>query len=197
MKILLIILIVFNFIEPCAQPSKDTTYRVEITATASSIVSFFRNERYPGGPSSSTFGYGVFGRVMWHPGRLLSVGVMTGYAIIAEDEFTVNNESPGSSDQYAKAKLSAVPLQVVISMAGKGFEAAIGMGPYMMQGRIEYGTVARGDRLELGLTFMGSYHFTLSNNFSIGPELRVLYLSYRGIISVMPSLTLQLETLRY
>ena len=190
MKLITIIFFILISEMIVAQIKPDTVYQVEITATACPLVSFFDQGRYPGATNTASVGFGFFIRGMWHPGRLLSVGFMTGYTQIARDEFSVNN-------LRASARLSAIPIQLVVSMQGKEFEFGLGMGPYMMISSIDYGTTAQGRRYELGLTFFGSYLFTLSNNIHIGPELRVLYLSYRGIISIMPSLSIRLETLRY
>jgi len=116
---------------------------------------------------------------------------MSGYSQISSDEFY------DSQGILASASLSAIPLQVAVSMQGKNFEFGLGMGPYLMLTKIEYGATAQGRRYELGITFFGSYLFTVNNNIFIGPELRVLYLSYRGILSVIPSLSIRFETLRY
>jgi len=59
------------------------------------------------------------------------------------------------------------------------------------------GKTAKGRRFELGLTFFGSYIFPINEKVLIGPELRVLYLSYRGVFSVLPSFTLRINTWSY
>jgi hypothetical protein len=48
-----------------------------------------------------------------------------------------------------------------------------------------------------GMTFFGSYIFSVSDNIKICPELRVISFRYRGIVSLMPSISFRLETLRY
>ncbi len=197
MKVFIIILFVAGFVTSYSQTDIDTTYRVEISTTVSSSVNYFRDERYPGGSSGSSLGYGVFIRGMWHPGRMLAVGLMTGYSFVVGDEFTVDSIYSTQSGDKASANLAAVPLQLAISMQYKGLEIGVGMGPYLMLTTIDYGSTAKAQRIELGITFIGLYRFSLGENFSLGPELRVLYLSYRGIISVMPSITLQLDLWRY
>ena len=134
---------------------------------------------------------------MWHPGRMLAVGLMTGYSFVVGDEFTVDSIYSTQSGDKASANLAAVPLQLAISMQYKGLEIGVGMGPYLMLTTIDYGSTAKAQRIELGITFIGLYRFPLGENFSLGPELRVLYLSYRGIISIMPSVTLQIDFGRY
>ncbi len=197
MKIFIIILFVAGFVTSFSQTDIDTTYRVEISTTASSSVNFFRDERYPGGPSGSSLGYGVFIRGMWHPGRMLAVGLMSGYSFVVSDEFEVDTVYSNQGKEKASANLTAIPLQLVISMQYEGLELGVGMGPYLMLTTIDYGSTAESQRIELGLTFIGLYRFSFADNFSLGPELRVLYLSYRGIISVMPSIALQLDFWRY
>jgi hypothetical protein len=197
MKIFTLILFVAGLVTSYSQTDMDTTYRVEISATASSSINFFRDERYPGGPAGNQLGYGMFIRGMWHPGRMLAVGLMTGYLFVSDDEFIVENVNLNSYLEKASASLTAVPLQLVVSMQYDGLELGVGMGPYMMLTTIDYSLTAESDRIELGLTFIGLYRFPIGDNFSLGPELRVLYLSYRGIISIMPSLSLQLDLWRY
>ncbi|MBE0572312.1 MAG: hypothetical protein IH618_12285 [Ignavibacteriaceae bacterium] len=197
MKIFILILFVASFVTSYSQTDIDTTYRVEISTTASSSINFFRDERYPGGSSGSSLGYGVFIRGMWHPGRMLAVGLMSGYSFVVSDEFEVDTVYSNQDEEKASANLKAIPLQLVISMQYKGLELGVGMGPYLMRTTINYGSTAESQRIELGLTFIGLYRFSIGENFSLGPELRVLYLSYRGIISVMPSITLQLDLWRY
>jgi hypothetical protein len=139
----------------------------------------------------------MFIRGMWHPGRMLTVGIMTGYSFVASDEFIVDTIYSNPREEKASANLAAIPLQLVVSMQYEGLELGVGMGPYIMKSTIEHDIKAEAQRIELGLTFIGLYRFPLGENFSLGPELRVLYLSYRGIISVMPSITLQLDLWRY
>jgi hypothetical protein len=134
---------------------------------------------------------------MWHPGRLLSFGVMSGYLFIVKDEFTVNNSSAVNEVSHASARLSAVPLQAVISMQKNGLEIGIGMGPYLLLSKIEYGKTANGTRFELGLTLFGTYTFKIGDNITLGPELRMVYLDYRRILSVMPSLNTRITLWKY
>lgn len=190
MRLILITVIIF-YANISAQSDLDTVYQFEITVTASSLLSSFEQERYPDAKKDIAFGYGFFIKSMWHPARLLSVGVSTGYCQISKDEFIVND------NELASAVLSAVPLQLVVSMQSKRFEFGLGMGPYLMISTINYGTEAQGRRFELGMTFLGSYLFSLNDNIYIGPELRILYLSYRGILSFNPSLSIRFEIFRY
>jgi hypothetical protein len=193
MKFFIIILFIAGFITSHSQTDIDTTYRVEISTTVSSSINYFRDERYLGGPAGNSLGYGMFIRAMWHPGRMLAVGLMTGYSFVVGDEFTVDSIYSTQSGDKASANLAAVPLQLAISMQYKGLEFGVGMGPYLMLTTIDYGSTAKAQRIELGITFIGLYRFSLGENFLLVPQLRVLSLSYRGIISIMPSIVLQLE----
>jgi hypothetical protein len=179
-----------------AQTSADTTYRVEVTATAGPMFNFFRLPKVPGTSSKTSIGYGISVRGMWHPARLLAVGFLTGYFLIAEDEILI---AQPSSDPNYDATLAAVPIQMALSMQKAGFEFGMGIGPYMMMSAIGGGLSAsvHGSRLELGMTFFASYGFALGENISLGPELRVVSLRYRGIVSVMPSLSFRIDPVRY
>ena len=179
-----------------AQTSIDTMYQVEVTTTASPMVNFFRVPKVPETSSKTSIGYGISVRGMWHPARLLAVGFLTGYFVIAQDEISIGQ---ASSDLNYDATLAAVPIQLALSMQKSGFEFGLGIGPYLMMSTIGGGHSAsvHGSRLELGMTFFGSYGFPLGENITIGPELRVLSLRYRGIVSVMPSVSFRIDALRY
>lgn len=174
----------------------DSTYQVEITATLSPAVNFFRGARVPGTSGSTSLGCGASVRVLWHPGRLLAFGLHTGCFLLANDEIGVVR---GTSTLTYDATLYGIPLQLALSMQKHGFEAGMGIGPYLMISTIEGGNSApvRGQRLELGMTFFAAYTFALGDDLSIGPELRVVSMRYRGIISVMPSISLRTIPLRY
>lgn len=177
-----------------AQTVIDTTYRLEVTATASPMINFFRLPRVPGTASKTSVGYGTSVRILWHPGRLLSVGLSTGYLVIAQDEIDVPN-----TDLRYHARLTAVPLQIALSMQRHGLEIGVEIGPYLMMSLISGGTSpeARGSRLELATTVFASYLFTLQDVIQFGPEVRIVDLRYRGIVCVMPSLSFRIIPLRY
>jgi len=198
MKVLLII-IFFSFCREqiSAQSSIDTTYKVELSITVCPLINHFRYERYPGAKKAIAIGEGIFIRSMWHPGRLLSVGLLSGYALVSKDRFFVNNNLNYEIGEEASARLSAIPLQIVVSMQSEILEFGLGMGPYLMLTTINFGRPSYGRRFELGMTFFSSYYFSLGKNIYLGPELRMLYLSYRGILSVMPSVTFRFDAFRY
>ena len=85
MKIIVIIFLLGALAQVQSQTYTDSVYNVEITGTPCPIMSYFSSERYPGCKDHTTFGYGFFIRGMWHPGRLLSVGIMSGYILISND----------------------------------------------------------------------------------------------------------------
>lgn len=179
-----------------AQSPSDTLYQVEMTGTASPMINFFRAAKVPGTSSETSMGYGGSVRLMWHPGRLLSVGILSGYFVVARDEILVNGSS---THLMYTARLAAIPLQLALSMQKFGFEFGMGIGPYVMLSSIEGGNSApvQGSRFELGMTFFGAYGFPLTDALTVGPELRIVSLRYRGIISVMPSVSLRFTPLRY
>lgn len=178
-------------LRPQARP--DTLYRVEVSASIAGMVSFFRNERFQNAEGYSKPGYGGFVHVMWHPARLLSIGVLSGYLFLSRDEIALPNK-PGES---AYARLRAVPLQVAIAMQEHNFEWGLGMGSYLLLSQIEYGTSASSWRSELGITFFARQQYQLTEQMFLGPELKVLYLGYRGILSVIPSVTLHWQSKGY
>jgi hypothetical protein len=196
MKLAVILVLFLASVGSHAQTWVDTSYQVEVTATACPIVSFFRFPRVPGGESKTSVGYGGSLRVLWHPGRLLSIGVLTGYFDIAQDEISI---PPPATDLSYHASLTAVPLQIALTMRKYGLEIGVEIGSYLMMSTIAGGNSAtsHGSRLELSLTIFGSYLFPLNDFVEIGPELRVVSLRYRGIFSVMPSFSCRFIPVRY
>lgn len=177
--------------------SDDFVYDIYLIISGSPTFSIFKDERIPGLTDKTAFGYGFTGRVMWHPDRNLSFGIMSGYLLLANDEIEIKPQVNGDKFSNAYASLHAVPLQFVVTTQKHGFEAGIGMGPYILISNIEYETIANSYRNELGLTLFSSYTFPLTEQIDIGPEIRVLYLSYRGIFSIMPTFTLRYNVWSY
>lgn len=196
-KYLFIFLLLFINSEFYSQNMSDTLYHFELSASFSPAVSFFRDERYPNAPRDASFGYGFYLKALWHPGKLLAVGLLTGYLFLAEDKINNIIKNNYIIDDHAVAKLNAVPLQVVVSMQKNQLEVGLGMGPYLMLSTIEQGVTTKGRRYELGLTLYGSYVFSVGDKIFVGPELRLLYLSYRGILSMMPSITAKIDLWSY
>jgi hypothetical protein len=191
----IIIIWVIIFCKPLLSQYQDSIYTVKIAATLSPIISFYGYPRYSGAPDNATLGYGASIKAMWFPGRMLSVGIMTGYSFLVEDKIATGNgiEQPVN----ATARLTAIPLQAAVSMQDNNFEVGIGMGPYLMLSTIDYGRTAKGKRFELGLTLFTSYVFEVNEQIYIGPELRALYLSYRRILSFMPSISVHFNVYKY
>lgn len=197
MKSLLIFILVF--LAPAAswaQLAADTTYQVEATATASPMFNFFRSARIPGSTGKTSVGYSVTVRFLWHPSRLLSVGLLSGYSFLAEDEI---NAGAASAELKYRARLEAVPLLLALTMQKFNFEFGLGVGPYLLITSLRGGNSApaRGNRLELGMTYFASYTFSVGDRVAIGPELRAISFRYRGIICLMPSCSFRFVPLRY
>ncbi|PKL86031.1 MAG: hypothetical protein CVV22_05735 [Ignavibacteriae bacterium HGW-Ignavibacteriae-1] len=172
-------------------------YDINLIISGSPTFSIFKDERIPGLKEKTAFGYGFTGRAMWHPDRNLSFGIMSGYLLLANDEIEIKAQTNDDKKSTANAVLNAVPLQFVVSTQIDGFEAGIGMGPYVLISNIEYETIAISNRYELGLTLFSSYTFPITEQMDIGPEIRILYLSYRGIFSIMPTFTLRYNVWSY
>ena len=189
MKITILILLIFNTIVLTAQNTIDTTYKVNILISACPTFNFYSEQRAPGVDDYQSIGYGILIRGMWHPGRSLAVGLMSGYIQLSNDKFP--------ETENASARLSAVPMQMALSMRFSALELGMGLGPYLLLSEIDYITVAKSNRLELGVTFFGSYYIPIQKNLYIGFEARVLYLSFRGVGSIMPSLNFRYTFVEY
>lgn len=187
-KTILLILIIINLISS-AQEMVDTTYNVEIFLSSCPNFSFFNKPKYPADKETMTFGYSFFVRAMWHPSRMLSLGIMSGYSLLA------NEDIPTAK---GNAVLSAIPMQIAITMQRLETEVGLGIGPYLMRSELDDGVnKTTGNRIEFGITFWGSYYFSISDDVLIAPEVKILYLGYRGITTILPSVTLKYYMYRY
>lgn len=172
------------------EPMRRGKYRIELHASAGPMYSIFRERLVPPGGRKNTFGYqGVF-RVMWHPDHLLAIGILTGHQLIASDRFTLDDEF-GRTD--VKAWLSATPAMLDVSMQRSGFEFGVALGPFIMRSVVEDITRAEGARIELGTIGHLSYHRPIAPQLSLGGEMSVTYLSYRGILSFVPKVDLRYD----
>ncbi|MDP2036571.1 MAG: hypothetical protein Q8L04_04255 [Ignavibacteria bacterium] len=175
-----------------AQTLIDTTYSIELNLSFSPSINVFRNPKYPGDNDKKTWGYGFFASVMWHPGRMLSLGILSGYTLFSHEH------GIGDSGVENSATLYAIPVQIAISMQRLETEMGLGIGPYFMKSELDDGiNTTTGFRMEYGITFWITYSFGLTELIKIAPELRYLYLGYRGINSYMTSINLKYYLFRY
>ena len=192
---LLVITLVVVLIGPNVSARTDTSYTIELHATVAPSFSLFEHERYPGASDQMMFGYAFTLRAMWHPGRMLAVGLMTGYTRIASE--TLPSDSLTVFPFPTRATLTSVPLQAVVSMQGPNLEVGVGMGPHLVYSTLRDHNPAQGTRLELNLTLLTSYRWMLTPDVSVASELRASYFSYRGVFSIQPSLTIRYDLFRY
>lgn len=184
LKIYLII-VILSLLSASGKDLSD--YEIDFNITGSPSFSIFKDDKIPGIEDKTSIGYGFTGRLMWHPGRNLSFGIMSGYLQLAYDKIEINPTLNDGRNTTVYATLKAVPLQFVVTTQKHGFEGGLGMGPYILISKIDYETIATSYRYELGLTLFSSYSFAIAKQLNLGPEIRILYLSYRGIFSIMPS----------
>lgn len=172
-------------------------YTVEASLSAGPMVSLFRELRSPVSSDGAVFGSSVFGRVMWHPSRLISFGVASGYVLFSREDFS--NIIPSLKDTVVpgSATITAIPLQVAGSMQKYGFELGIAVGPYLMMIELMDEDVTRASRFELGMTSFASYKWNLNDNLYIGPQLRCIYMAYHGILSFVAEFSVQYNVLTY
>jgi hypothetical protein len=166
MRLLVTIMLVFNTVVLLSQNTIDTSYKVVLHLSACPTISHFETQRLSGIDEKYSLGYGFFVEGMWHPGRLLSVGLMSGYMKLSSDKL------PDDKDSHAS--LSAIPLQVVLSMTFKKLELGMGMGPYLLLSKIDIDKLHNAGKLVFTWTLdvrdyiddylkSGNYDVVLSN----------------------------------
>jgi hypothetical protein len=173
-----------------AEPGKERKYKFELHGSAGPMYSIFRERLIPPGGRKNTFGYQAVLRAMWHPDHLLAVGILTGHQLIASEQFVLDDEFGRTQ---VRAWLSATPIMLDVSMQRSGMELGFAIGPFIMRSVIEDISRAEGTRVELGTIGHVSYHRPLTPQLSLGGELSITYLSYRGILSFVPRLDLRYD----
>jgi len=111
-------------------------------------------------------------RLMWEPEHLLSIGIESGYLqlydittkITYEDTITFN----GSSE------LTAVPIITVFSMElFENFKLSIGSGIFLLTSKVDaLGNPVNSLQISTGSLASGSYYYPLSNEISLGGEIK-------------------------
>jgi hypothetical protein len=173
----------------------DSIYRIETHVEFGPLLSHYTNGRaLPSGASSNVLGYNGMIRVMWHPNHLLAVGILTGYQLLVTEKYTVPDSGSNGIEQ---ASLHAVPIMLDESMQSEHFEAGVALGGYIITTKLTDVTTSQASRFELGMIGHASYHWHLTDNLSIGPEVLLSYMSYRGIVSIAPQLDLRFDPIHY
>ncbi len=172
-------------------------YTVEASISGGPMVSYFREPRSPVSAHAAVIGGSVLARIMWHPSRLISFGLASGYTMFSQEDFTfirpllIDTVVPGS------AKITAIPLQIAASMQKGGFEGGVAVGPYIMMIDIVDEDITHATRLELGITSFASYKWQLNDRLFIGPQLRCISMGYHGILSFVAECRIQYDIIQY
>ncbi|CAN5514104.1 hypothetical protein BH10BAC6_BH10BAC6_11940 [soil metagenome] len=205
MKRTLLVLALFIISNVAATSADDTTAVVqqvqqtalEISLSGGPQRTYFRDVTTPLTEQRQFWGWSATGKIMWHPDHILSVGVLTGYALFSTENFT-KDDIPLLNEPF-KLTLEAVPLQLALSMQSGGFEINVGLGGYFLSSTVTGGNAVRQANtiFEIGVSTQASYMLSLGDTFSIGPEINVQLMSNRGILAVTPSLRAKWEFVRY
>ena len=169
-------------------------YRIEAHIEAGPMISEFRKRGLPQDAALTTVGYNGFVRLMWHPDYMVAVGVLSGYELIVADRYYVPDSL---TDGWIHSSLTAIPMMFDVSIQQFGFEFGLGLGGYFATSTIQDLTIAHGTRLEFGGIAHLSYRWEISKGLTVGPDLFVNYMSYRGILSVSPLIELNYDLISY
>ena len=172
----------------------DRTHKVEASLALGPMLSKFRETPPYEGASHFAWGYNAIARVVWHPGNVLGVGLLSGHITFISQELYLPDSA---SDGLVHARLSAVPTMIDVTAELLGFDCGLGLGGYVVSTLLTDVTTARASRFELGILGHFAYRWQVGDHVSIGPELLVNYLSYRGIFSASPHLSLEYDILAY
>lgn len=188
------ILLVTGDLRAVTEDSARAPFRVEVSLEGGPMFSIFAKPTVSEGAPSTTVGSQVIGRVLWHPNRLLALGFASGYMVIRHESFTVRDAGRRSD---VEAWLTAVPLLVDVEMEWEHFEAGIGLGGFVLTSYVNDHSESYGTRLELATMYHIARRWYITPSVSIGPELVLNYMDYRGIVSVLPQVTLHSTLFTY
>ena len=180
--------------------NQDSIYQVEMHLEFGPLFSHYINGRpLPEGSSPNVIGYNAMLRLMWHPNHALAVGLFTGSQLLVAEKYTVaGTPSTGSlSDRMVHASLHAMPIMFDVSRQSEHFEAGLALGGYIIKTHLEDITTTEASRFELGMIGHASYHWNVVGNLSLGPELVISYMSYRGIVSIAPQIDVRFVPFHY
>lgn len=173
----------------------DSTYRVEAHVEFGPLFSHYINGRsLPEGANQNVIGYNSMLELMWHPNHLLAVGILTGYQLLVAEKYYV---SDAASSQPIQGSIHAIPLMIDETMQSDHLEIGVALGGYVIMTRLDDATIANASRFELGMIGHASYHWYLQDDLTLGPEILISYMTYRGIISFAPQLELRYVPLQY
>jgi hypothetical protein len=162
-------------------------FRVEASVEGGPMFSFFAKPTVSEGAPSTTVGSQVIGRLLWHPNKLLALGLASGYMVIRHENFTVRDAGKRSD---VEAWLTSVPILIDVEMEWEHFEAGVGLGAFIITSYLSEHGESYGTRLELATMYHIARRWSITPTLSIGPELVLNYMDYRGIVSVVPQVTL-------
>jgi hypothetical protein len=173
-------------------------WRLEATLTGGLGISNFSEKRSSVSPDELVYSPTIMARVMWHPGRLVAVGLASGYVGFSSEKFQFGTEG-GRDIATLNASLQGVPVHFAFSMQQWGAELGAGVGPYFMSSSINASDVgaSTGSRIELGVSSWVAYNFEVADRFFIGPELSMHFLSYRGILTLTPQVRFRYDIAVY
>lgn len=172
-------------------------YDVQVSGNVGIGLSWFRDQRSPLSPEEATFGYAALFKAQWHPSRLLTIGLLTGYVMFSRENFSPALKAFADTLTPQFAALYAIPIQPFVSMQKGGLEVGVAVGPYLMNAEIIDDDKMNGYRLEVGITSFASYQFVVSEDWRAGPELTFIYIGYRGLFMAVPQFRFTYTVLRY
>ncbi|MFN4986032.1 MAG: hypothetical protein ACK45E_06265 [Ignavibacteria bacterium] len=171
----------------------DTVFRIRATAFVGAMATLY--DRPPTTQSTTTtyLGNTLGGRLVWHPNHLLAVGVQSGFVFFSTDDLIIDGVESG------RAGLAAVPLHLILTITYRSFEFGMGLGMYQLQSlwRIQGIQRAASSDYEYGVNPWIGYEFSLSDRFSIGPEVGAHILSNRGMKAFQVGVKVTADVVRY
>ncbi len=176
--------------------AQDSVYTVEVVGVGGVQITKYNEPPTEQSTTDVFTGSAFLGRVLWRPDHLLAVGLQSGYQTFSEEVF----KTPGSQGTVdLGARLTGIPVQLVLSMHPGDFDVGVGLGLYVLQAVWRADDVQRvsSSATEFGVHMWVGYDVQLLDRLSVGPELSLHVLSNRGVAALNAGLRVRFDVIRY
>jgi hypothetical protein len=174
----------------------DSTFTVEAVVTGAVMATQYDVVPTAQSVDDRFVGSAFSGRLLWRPNHLLAIGLQSGYVTFSTEDLQAQS-IPGANQ--LRVSLTAIPIQLAISMNPGSFDLGVGLGGYLLQSiwRIDDDQRVNSSAMEFGVNSWIGYEFEVFDRLQVGPELSLHVMSNRGIASLAIGVRIRYDVIRY
>jgi len=174
----------------------DSVFTLETVVSGAIQVTKYQAPPAAQSTTNTFLGSSFIGKVLWRPNHILAVGLQTGYVTFSSEVL----QTQGTTNiPDVKVGLTAIPVQMAISMNPWSLDIGVGLGVYVLQSiwRIDQDQRANSTASEFGVHSWIGYEFMVLDRLAIGPELSMHVLSNRGVAALALGVRVRFDAIRY